>query len=78
MCTLCIHSKTHTQSHTHTHVYFTVAYVLSHTHPGLRRGDEVLLFGDVDAATVDGLAALGSVVRTHVGSPIRVMVNRAG
>eukprot|EP00035_Acanthoeca_spectabilis_P016218 m.328031 g.328031 ORF g.328031 m.328031 type:complete len:197 (+) comp16499_c0_seq1:274-864(+) len=45
---------------------------------GLRRGDEILLFGDIDAATFDGLASLGNVTRTSVGKPVRVMIARDG
>lgn len=43
---------------------------------GLMSGDELLLFGSIDATNFDGLASLGTVTRASIGRTIRVMVNR--
>eukprot|EP00038_Savillea_parva_P017007 m.18830 g.18830 ORF g.18830 m.18830 type:complete len:198 (+) comp3630_c0_seq1:111-704(+) len=43
---------------------------------GLANGDKLLLFGDADASTVDGLGTIGSITRANVGKPVRVMVKR--
>jgi 26S proteasome non-ATPase regulatory subunit 9 len=45
---------------------------------GLRPGDRLLQFGDVDAENHRNLAALADVVRSSVGSAIRVVVERGG
>jgi len=43
---------------------------------GLRRGDALLLFGDIDATNFDGVASLGAATRQNVGKAVRVMVQR--
>ena len=47
-------------------------------HAGIMAGDELLLFGSVDADNFAGLESLGTVTRASVGKAVRVLVNRAG